>query len=249
MRYEHRVEKISLNSTSSAVVTAAGNGTRGPSQDQLSEPWGIFVDIELNLFIADSSNNRIQKFRPGQSMGETVAGNGTPNGLQLSYPTDVVMDGDGYLYIADNENHRVIRSGNDSYACLVGCNRSGSAVDPLNKVYAVRLDSGGNLYVVDEYNNRIQRFQLIDPACSKFTKKLQRPVKDSFFEFLDRLPADRYDCWPVRSNTLKVVVEDVSERFTERSQAYWKSSIERSCFFDRSEWLWRNLFCLILRCG
>ena len=168
IRQNHRVDKISLNSNSSATVTVVGSAS-----NQLFTPWGIFVDTQLNLYVAEINNHTIQMFRPDQTTGKTVAGQGTPNGLQLRTPTDVVVDSEGYLYIADNEKHRIIRSGHDNYACVVGCSgESGSAANQLIKAYAVRLDSWGNLYVVDEYNYRIQKFQLINPGCGRLPRTM-----------------------------------------------------------------------------
>ena len=56
----------SLNDTSVAtVVTRAGVGGFGSSANQLIYPWGIFVDTNFDLYVADRLNNRIQVFRPG----------------------------------------------------------------------------------------------------------------------------------------------------------------------------------------
>jgi hypothetical protein len=177
LRNSYTVEKVSLDSNMSTPVTVTGTGIKGSASDQFDGPWGIFVDTNLSLYVADADNKRVMMFRPNQLVGQTVAGNGIPNGLQLLLPTDVIMDGDGYLYIAENRNHRIVRTKNGDYVCLVGCSgRSGSAAHELNKAYGVRLDSRGNLYVVDEMNRRIQRFQLIKDACGKSIQKLQSPL-------------------------------------------------------------------------
>ena len=161
MRDAHRVDKVSLNSGNNAPVTVAGAGYAGSATNELNGPFGIFVDHNLNLYVADSGNNRILLFRPGQSMGELKAGHGTPAGLFLNYSTSVILDADLVLYIADNNNHRIIRSKDDQFDCIIGCTgQSGSAADQLNKPYAIRFDNYGNLYVADEHNHRIQKFTL-----------------------------------------------------------------------------------------
>jgi sugar lactone lactonase YvrE len=167
---EHRVNKISIDSSTTNATVVEGTGNKGNAANELSDPWGIFVDTNFNLYVADSANNRIQLFRPGEFNGVTVAGN-----LVLILPTDVVLDADGYLYIADNENHRIIRSGRDAYQCIVGCTgTSRSGANELNKPYALRFDSYGNLYVADEFNGRIQKFSLATNSCGKFHRKLER---------------------------------------------------------------------------
>ena len=41
----------------------------------MSHPVGIFVTIDLDLYVADYSNNRVQLFRSGERNGTAVAGN------------------------------------------------------------------------------------------------------------------------------------------------------------------------------
>ena len=168
MRDAHRVEKISLDSLNETPITVAGTGGRGSAQNQLNDSWGIFVDTQFNLYVADAENNRVQLFRPGQLNGITVAGRGVPGCVELLYPIDVVLDMNGYLYIADNKHNRVVRVMGDEYLCIAGCSgKTGSAANELHLAYAVRLDSQGHLYVADEFNRRIQRFDLINNGCGE----------------------------------------------------------------------------------
>ncbi|CAF3833859.1 unnamed protein product, partial [Adineta steineri] len=142
IQYEHRVVKILLDSDINTTITVAGASSEGLGPDQLNHPWGIFVDVNFNLYVADASNNRIQFFRQGELNGTTVAGNNIPNNLTLIFPTDVILDTEGSLYIADNGNHRIIRVGNGTFQCVVGCTgKSGSASNELNKTYGLRFDS------------------------------------------------------------------------------------------------------------
>jgi hypothetical protein len=178
IRSESQVMKISLDGTSNTVIHVAGTGYPGSGSNQLSYPWGIFVDIDFNLYVADGSNNRIQRFQRGQLNGTTVARNDIPNNLTLNHPTDVILDADGFLYIADNENHRIIRAGPKGFQCIAGCTgENGSASNELKKAYAVRFDSYGNLYVADEFNYRIQKFNLTTNSCGKYLEKRTMKMK------------------------------------------------------------------------
>jgi hypothetical protein len=173
LHLEHRVVKMSLDGSNTTVITIAGTGLFGSASNQLRNPRGIFVDLNLNLYVADSQNDRIQFFRRGQLYGITVAGNGIPNNLYLNFSTDVILDADGFLYIADNKNSRIIRSGQNGFECIAGCTgKSGTASNELSTAYAMRLDSRGNLYVVDENNGRIQKFSLATNSCGKLNRKL-----------------------------------------------------------------------------
>ena len=155
------ISSVSLSRNGSVAITRAGNGTSGSAANQLYIPWGIFVDFNLDLYVADGRNNRIQRFAANQLNGTTVAGQGVPNSLHLAFPTDVILDNNSYLYIADNQNDRIVRVSSTGYHCLIGCSGGpGSASNQLSRAYSLRFDSYGNLYVADEFNSRIQKFLL-----------------------------------------------------------------------------------------
>ena len=170
LRYEHQVVKISLNETNTTnVTTVAGTDSQGDTSEKLNGPYGIFVNTNCDLYVADVWNHRIQLFRSGQRSATTVAGNGVPQDLALRFPSDVVLDANGYLYIADNQNNRIIRSGHNEWQCVIGCSGTqGSAPNQLNRAYSLRFDSLGNIYVADEFNNRIQKFSLATHSCSEY---------------------------------------------------------------------------------
>jgi sugar lactone lactonase YvrE len=154
------------------LTNVSGTSSPGSSSYELNHPYGIFVNNNFDLYVADTDNNRIQCFQSGEKNGTTVAGQGIPQNLQLNQPTNVVLDFDGYLFIADNENHRIIRSGFGKFECIIGCTgQSGAASNELNKPYAIRFDSYGNLYVADEFNHRIQKFTLVTNSCGKCNMK------------------------------------------------------------------------------
>ena len=109
--YRDMVFKISLDKGLITPTIAAGNGTRGSQPNTLYSPSGIFVDFELNLYVADWGNNRIQRFRANELNGTVIVGAGAPGTITLVAPTDVVLDFDDNLFITDSYNHRVVRSG------------------------------------------------------------------------------------------------------------------------------------------
>jgi sugar lactone lactonase YvrE len=171
MAWNNQVVKVSLNDKNATEITVAGTGSLGSKSNELYQPWGIFVDTNFDLYVADAANRRIQLFRPGELNGITVAGNGIPNNLGLDFPTDVILDADGYLYIADNWNNRVIRSRYGEFQCVIGCSgKQGSAPNELHNAYNIRFDSHGNLYVAEEGNNRIKKFTLATSSCGKYNR-------------------------------------------------------------------------------
>lgn len=52
----------STSSWSSSFTVMVGTGTQGTSTTQLSNPMGMFTDSNQNVYVADYSNNRIQKY-------------------------------------------------------------------------------------------------------------------------------------------------------------------------------------------
>ena len=162
----NRVMKTYLKGNTSTPVIAAGNGSAGSTSMLLNAPWGIFIDIDFTLYVADSNNNRIQRFNFGQSSGVTVAGSTAAGTIALRTPTGVVLDADGYLFIVDTDNFRIVASSSTGFRCVAGCSgSSGSASNQLNIARAIAFDIYGNLFVSDDDNNRIQKFLLTSNSC------------------------------------------------------------------------------------
>ena len=168
MRDLQQVVMKPLNTSVTNLTIVAGTGSQGSTADSLHNPVGIFVDTDLNLYVADYFNHRIQFFPSGQRNGSTKAGNGAPGSSTLSGPTGIVLDADKNLFIVDRDNHRIVRSGPNGIQCLVGCSgSSGSLSDQLTSPRTARFDSYGNMYVADTDNSRIQKFLLVTNSCGK----------------------------------------------------------------------------------
>ncbi|CAF1405644.1 unnamed protein product [Adineta ricciae] len=120
MLYADTVEKIWLDS-GMEITVVAGTGRAGSAPNELNEPMGIFVDTNLDLYVADSENNRIQLFPLNEKNGITVAGqNSADITIELSSPRAIILDADKYLFIADFTNDRIVGSGPNGFRCLVG---------------------------------------------------------------------------------------------------------------------------------
>jgi len=105
-----RIQKFPAGSTSTTngVTVAGGNGL-GSAANQFDNPFGLAVDSNGNIYVADSYNDRVQKWAVGATMGITIAG-GTKGSAynQLNQPSAVFLDASGNnLYIADALNHRI----------------------------------------------------------------------------------------------------------------------------------------------
>jgi len=166
----HNADRVDKKWSNGTTTTVAGANAHGSATDLLRSPYGIFVDINLDLYVADSGNNRIQLFRLNQRNGITVAGKGSARlTIELKFPTGVVLDGDQHLFIADHSNHRIIGSDENGFRCIFGC--SGEEGSTNNKLYfpqAMSFNSYGNIYVTDTSNHRIQKIEKTNICGKKF---------------------------------------------------------------------------------
>ena len=167
---KHQVLRRSLLVESSAVTIVAGTGCSGSTTDTLSSPLGIFVTIDLDLYVADCGNDRVQFFRSGQMNGTTLVGNVANGTIALNCPSGIVLDADGYLFIVDQGNHRIVGSGPSGFRCLVGCSGQGSASHQLSSPWMMSFDRDGNIFVTDTDNNRIQKFLLSSNSCGESSR-------------------------------------------------------------------------------
>jgi hypothetical protein len=163
----HQILSKSLNSRLNVWSLVAGTGSAGSASNMLNSPCGIFTDTNLDFYVADSSNNRIQKFPFGQLNGTTVAGATVVGTITLNKPIAVVLDADGYLFISDDYGHRIVGSGPYGFQCIAACSGAGSSSTALDYPVGLGFDTYGNIYVVDWGNSRIQKFLLANNSCGK----------------------------------------------------------------------------------
>ncbi|CAF1127817.1 unnamed protein product [Adineta steineri] len=170
MPERHQVAKRSLNDAEMASDSvAAGMSRPGSNSYLLNSPLGIFVDVNLDLYVADCKNHRVQLFQPGGSEGITVAGSTSPNPtITLLCPSGIILDAEKYLFIADQNNNRIVGSDVNGFRCLVGCYEVGSQSNQLSRPSSFSFDHSGNIFVTDQNNHRIQKFQYIEESCGKF---------------------------------------------------------------------------------
>jgi len=95
---------------SGELVAGYGNGTSGAALNALTFPWGLAMDNNENLYVADFGNARIMKISTGTLAGSVVAGIGTSGNSinQLEQPTEIAIDKDLNIYINDDFNYRIM---------------------------------------------------------------------------------------------------------------------------------------------
>ncbi|CAF4550426.1 unnamed protein product, partial [Rotaria sp. Silwood2] len=55
-------------------LTVAGGNGKGNGINQLSNPWGLYVDDDQTIYVADGWNHRIVEWKWGATSGQVVAG-------------------------------------------------------------------------------------------------------------------------------------------------------------------------------
>lgn len=175
-------DKADSKTGKSVISTVAGNGTAEFKGDGgsaiaagLSNPRGVAVDPAGNIYVSDSTNNRVRKVDTTTGTITTVAGNGTRDysgdggpaiKASLAFPMGLATDREGHLYIADARNHRIRRvdakTGIITTVAGQGIRGLGGDNGPalsalLSYPTSVALDEEGNLYIADSENGGIRR--------------------------------------------------------------------------------------------
>lgn len=179
LRRVYRIDPA--NDTIDAVAGAVvlrGGGDGGPATSaSLIAPFGIAVDANGSVYVADTSDHRVRKIDSGGVMS-TFAGNGQPAisgdggpaaSAAVGAPRGLAFDRSGNLYIVGIRGavvRKVTPEGVISTFAggpLAGLSGDGgpAARAQLRAPNAVAADRDGNIYIADSGNHRIRR---VDPS-------------------------------------------------------------------------------------
>lgn len=123
---------------------------------QLASPESVAVTSNGTVYVADSSNHRVQTFNATGSLIMMWGSYGTGNG-QFKGPDGIAVGNDTYVYVADTANNRIQKfATNGTFVSTWGSYGSGNG--QFNTPLGVAADNNSNVYVVDTYNNRVQKF-------------------------------------------------------------------------------------------
>ena len=134
----------------------AGGNERGAGISQLNVPHRFFLDNNQFLYIVETGNHRVTKWKLGSMVSQIVAGGngqGSRND-QLSYPHGIVVDrGRDSLFIGDFGNKRIVQWS------LQGA-RSGKTIISGVDSPGLKMDEQGFLYVSDRGRNEVRRWRV-----------------------------------------------------------------------------------------
>ena len=163
-------------------ATPGFGGDGGPATSaQLNNPYGLAIDGQGDLFVADYGNNRVREVNATTGDITTVAGNGTSGtsgdgGLatsaELDQPEGLAVDALGDLFIGDAGNCRIQEVDHTTHdiSTVAGgtCGSSGNGVAATSAelqghLPGLAVDASGNLYIAD-YDNDLIR--MVAQNCS-----------------------------------------------------------------------------------
>ncbi|MCK4670074.1 MAG: hypothetical protein KAT43_02630 [Nanoarchaeota archaeon] len=152
------------------------------------QPNHVFVDINGNIFVADSMNNRICKWDSnGNAQGWIGGGsNGWKTGLapssgsdyqSFSWPSGVWVDSNGNIYVADHFNNRISKwDSNGNAQGWIGGGYNGwqtgsNCAYSQNYTFFYRpisvfVNNSNNVFVADLGNHRISKWDSSGNAIS-----------------------------------------------------------------------------------
>jgi sugar lactone lactonase YvrE len=159
-------------------VRGGTDGTNGASR--FDKPWGIAVDKEGCVYVADWGDSTIRKLTLDQTNwvvntiigtpGKHGSADGTNAEARLSHPHGIAIDDEGNLYVADTFNHtirKIRRFGSNWVATTIAGQVGVSGVldgtnsgARFNGPGSVTIGPDGDLFVADTQNNAIRKLTL-----------------------------------------------------------------------------------------
>jgi sugar lactone lactonase YvrE len=147
---------------SAVTVGGYGNGTAGNALNALNYPWGLAVDENDTLYVADNGNYRVMKLQEGLLNGSIVAGANSwgSSVTLLRNPTGLAIDTDSNIYVDDNNNHRIMlwRKNSSSGILVAGNGSFGNSTTAIDQSTGLAVDSQGNIYVSEYSNQRVMKW-------------------------------------------------------------------------------------------
>ncbi|HEX5762133.1 MAG TPA: DUF6531 domain-containing protein [Solirubrobacterales bacterium] len=163
----NRVQHWQSTSTAPKVgLQMGGFGSVGAGPGQFSQPRAVAVDDEGDVWVADTSNHRVQEFDSEWNPIRQLGSFGTAAG-QFSSPSGVAVDPAGNVWVADTGNHRLQKFDAEG-GFLLQVGSQGSANGQFKSPGGVATDAQGGVWVADTSNHRIQQLDSQGQFISKF---------------------------------------------------------------------------------
>ncbi len=169
-----------------SVSTLIGTGSRGLSDREVSNPYGLVIGPDRSLYFCDLDNQRIRRLDFKTRRTTAVAGDGqkayrgdggAATEGSLNMPHEVQFDFAHNLYIAERDNHvvRKVDAKTGVISTFAGTGVAGFSGDggpatraQLRQPHSIAVDPKGRLLICDIGNHRIRQVDLSSGAIETY---------------------------------------------------------------------------------
>jgi DNA-binding beta-propeller fold protein YncE len=168
----NRVQEFS--STGGFIATFGSPGSGGGQFGQ-SSPQGVAAGPAGRVFLADTSNNRIEEWLGGEppSYAASIAHYENAE-VKFRAPNALAVDPAGNVWAADNGNDRLVEF-NAERGYLRQFGEAGSGQGQFQGIGGIATNASGDLFVSDPGNYRVQEFGPSGEFLRVFTGHLAEP--------------------------------------------------------------------------
>jgi DNA-binding beta-propeller fold protein YncE len=146
-----------LDTPEYVFVTKWGTKKSYTKDGDFDKPSGIAIDSIGNVYVADTENDRIQKF---EASGNFIAKWGRPGELDghFLWPSDVAVDdSEDFVYALDGTSH-CVQKFDSSGSFITSWGSEGTGDGEFLWPHGIAVGAAGDVYVADTDNCRIQKF-------------------------------------------------------------------------------------------
>ena len=142
-------------------------GSSGSGDGQFSSPYGIAIRGSV-LYVADSSNKRVQKMTTSGKFIFKFGTSGSDVG-QLKSPRCIRLDRNGRVFVSESGNNRVsVFEADGTFAYHISGN--------LNSPWGLAFDASGNLHVVNHGTHDVHVFTPDGKYIQKYASPFNSPA-------------------------------------------------------------------------
>jgi len=131
-------------------------GSSGRRDGQFNNPYGITDAPDGSIYIADTANNRVQKFDGNGNHLSTVGGGGTDDG-KFRAPRSPATDSNGNLFVKDRRNDRIQKFDSDGKFLLLWGER-GTGPGQFLESDGIEIAPDDTLWVAGYHAHDVQHF-------------------------------------------------------------------------------------------